>query len=94
MEASDITLISGDLAGVVTAISLSRTTMRNIKQNLFWAYIYNTVGLPVAAGILYPLWGLLLSPILGAAAMALSSISVVLNATRLRGFRPPQPRKA
>jgi len=89
MEAADITLMSGDLRGVVTAIALSKATMRNIRQNLFWAYGYNTALIPVAAGILYPFFGLLLSPIIAAAAMAASSISVVSNALRLRGFKPP-----
>ncbi len=89
MEAADITLMSGDLSGVVTAIALSRATMRNIKQNLFWAYAYNTALIPVAAGALFPLFGWLLNPILAAAAMATSSVSVVSNALRLRRFRPP-----
>ncbi|WP_156724905.1 heavy metal translocating P-type ATPase [Streptomyces apocyni] len=84
IEAADITLISGSLSGVVTAIRLSRATMRNIRQNLFFALIYNTVGIPLAAGALYPLWGLRLSPIIAAAAMALSSLSVVSNSSRLR----------
>ncbi|NGN62498.1 heavy metal translocating P-type ATPase [Streptomyces sp. A7024] len=84
IEAADITLISGSLTGVATAVRLSRATMRNIKQNLFFALVYNAVGIPVAAGVLYPLWGLRLSPMLAAAAMALSSLSVVANASRLR----------
>lgn len=84
IEAADITLISGSLTGVVTAIRLSRATMRNIRQNLFFALIYNAVGLPLAAGALYPLWGIRLSPIIAAAAMALSSLSVVTNSSRLR----------
>ncbi|WSG27226.1 heavy metal translocating P-type ATPase [Streptomyces europaeiscabiei] len=84
IEAADITLISGSLSGVVTAIRLSRATMRNIRQNLFFALVYNAVGIPLAAGALYPLWGLRLSPIIAAAAMALSSLSVVTNASRLR----------
>ncbi|WP_155059321.1 heavy metal translocating P-type ATPase [Streptomyces blattellae] len=84
IEAADITLISGSLSGVVTAIRLSRATMRNIRQNLFFALVYNAVGVPLAAGALYPLWGLRLSPIIAAAAMALSSLSVVTNASRLR----------
>ncbi|CCK25807.1 Copper-transporting ATPase 1 [Streptomyces davaonensis JCM 4913] len=88
IEASDITLISGSRTGVVTAIRLSRATMRNIKQNLFFALVYNAVGIPVAAGALYPLWGLRLSPIIAAAAMALSSLSVVTNASRLRRWHP------
>ncbi|MEB3980385.1 heavy metal translocating P-type ATPase [Mycobacterium sp. 663a-19] len=84
IEAADITLISGSLAGVVTAIRLSRATMRNIRQNLFFALIYNAIGIPLAAGVLYPLLGLRLSPMIAAAAMALSSLSVVGNANRLR----------
>ncbi|MEV8550209.1 heavy metal translocating P-type ATPase [Streptomyces glaucescens] len=88
IEAADITLISGSLSGVVTAIRLSRATMRNIKQNLFFALVYNTIGIPVAAGALYPLWSVRLSPIIAAAAMALSSLSVVTNASRLRRWHP------
>lgn len=90
MESADITLISGDLRGVVTAIALSKATIKNIKQNLFWAFAYNTLLIPIAAGILYPFFGLLLNPMLAAAAMALSSVTVVSNALRLRRFRPPQ----
>jgi Cu+-exporting ATPase len=89
IEASDVTLIRSDLRGVVTAIALSRATIRTIKQNLFWAFIYNTVGIPVAAGLLYPFTGWLLKPILASAAMSLSSVSVVTNSLRLRRFRPP-----
>jgi Cu+-exporting ATPase len=88
IEAADVTLISGSLAGVVTAISLSRATMSNIRQNLFFALAYNSIGIPVAAGILYPFFGIRLSPIIAAAAMALSSLSVVGNANRLRRYRP------
>jgi Cu+-exporting ATPase len=88
IAASDITLISGDLQGIVTAIGLSRATIRNIKQNLFFAFIYNVAGIPIAAGILFPFFGWLLSPIIAGAAMALSSVSVVTNALRLRNFRP------
>ena len=88
IAASDITLISGDLSSIVTAIQLSRATMRNIRQNLFFAFIYNVAGIPIAAGILYPLFGWLLSPIVAGAAMALSSVSVVTNALRLRNFKP------
>jgi len=88
MEASDITLIRGDLTGVVAAIELSKRTMRTIKQNLFWAFVYNVLGIPVAAGVLYPMFGTLLDPMLASAAMALSSVSVVSNSLRLRRFRP------
>ena len=88
MAASDLTLISGDLRGIVTAIQLSHATMRNIKENLFFAYIYNTLGIPIAAGILYPFFGWLLNPIIAGAAMAFSSVSVVTNALRLRKFKP------
>lgn len=87
MEAADVTLIRGDLQPLVTAISLSRATMRTIKQNLFWAFAYNTALIPVAAGILYPFFGILLNPMFAAAAMAMSSVSVVSNSLRLRGFR-------
>ena len=88
MEASDITLIGGDLNGVVTAIQLSKRTMRTIRQNLFWAFIYNTVGIPIAAGALFPAFGILLNPMFAAAAMAFSSVSVVSNSLRLKRFRP------
>ena len=94
MESSDITLITGDLTGVVTAIALSKATIRNIKQNLFWAFAYNTILIPVAAGVLFPFFGILLNPIFAAAAMALSSVTVVTNALRLRRFRPPAIGKA
>jgi Cu+-exporting ATPase len=87
MEASDITLMRGDLQGVASAIDLSRRTMRTMKQNLFWAFIYNVVGIPIAAGVLYPAFGILLSPILASAAMAFSSVSVVMNSLRLRTAR-------
>ncbi|HEY7768362.1 heavy metal translocating P-type ATPase [Longimicrobium sp.] len=87
MEASDVTLMRGDLGGVAAAIHLSRRTMRTMKQNLFWAFIYNVVGIPIAAGLLFPVWGLLLSPILASAAMAFSSVSVVANSLRLRGVK-------
>ncbi|HUP82943.1 MAG TPA: heavy metal translocating P-type ATPase [Candidatus Limnocylindria bacterium] len=91
IEASDVTLVGGDPRLVATAISLSRHTMRTIRQNLFWAFAYNVVLIPVAMGVLYPFTGLLLDPILAAAAMALSSVSVVANSLRLRRFRPPVP---
>ena len=79
-----VTLVKGDLAGIVRARKLSRATMRNIRQNLFFAFIYNSAGVPVAAGVLYPLFGILLSPILAAAAMSFSSVSVITNSLRLR----------
>ncbi|MFN8533606.1 MAG: heavy metal translocating P-type ATPase [Dehalococcoidia bacterium] len=90
IEASDVTLVGGDLRGVVTAIALSRKTIGIIKSNLFWAFAYNIVLIPVAAGILFPFTGAMLNPGLAAAAMALSSVSVVTNSLRLRGFRPPK----
>jgi Cu+-exporting ATPase len=90
IESADITLISGDLRGVLTAIALSRATIRNIKQNLFWAFAYNTILIPVAAGVLFPFFGILLNPIFAAAAMGLSSVTVVSNALRLRRFRAPE----
>ena len=88
IEAADVTLIGGDLAGLVTAIALSKATMRNIRQNLGFAFGYNAIGIPIAAGVLYPFTGLLLSPMIAAAAMAVSSLSVVSNANRLRRFTP------
>ncbi|MDQ3803209.1 MAG: heavy metal translocating P-type ATPase [Acidobacteriota bacterium] len=88
IEAADVTLVGGSLRGVVTAVEVSRATLRNIKQNLFGAFIYNVLGIPVAAGALYPVLGLLLSPIIAGAAMAASSITVVANANRLRLFEP------
>jgi Cu+-exporting ATPase len=88
MESSDITLITGDLRAVVTAIQLSKRTIRTIRQNLFWAFFYNVLGIPIAAGILYPFWGILLNPMIASAAMAMSSVSVVSNSLRLRQFRP------
>jgi Cu+-exporting ATPase len=84
IESAGVTLVKGDLRGIVRARRLSRATMRNIRQNLFLAFAYNAVGVPVAAGILYPLTGLLISPIWASAAMTLSSVSVILNALRLR----------
>jgi Cu+-exporting ATPase len=87
IEASDITLVRGDLGGVVTALKLSRATLRTIKQNLFWAFVYNVVGVPVAAGVLYPFLGITLNPMIASAAMSLSSVSVVTNSLRLRSAR-------
>jgi Cu+-exporting ATPase len=87
MESAGVTLVKGDLRGIARARNLSRATMRNIRQNLFFAFVYNAIGVPVAAGILYPVFGLLLSPMLAAAAMSLSSVSVIGNALRLRGQR-------
>ena len=87
MESASVTLVKGDMAGIAKAITLSRATMRNIRQNLFFAFIYNTLGVPLAAGILYPVFGLLLSPMIAAAAMSLSSVSVIGNALRLRALR-------
>jgi P-type Cu+ transporter len=90
IESAGVTLMSGDLLGLVTAFALSRATMRNIKQNLFWAFAYNVALIPLAAGVFYPFTGILLDPIFAAAAMALSSVTVVSNALRLRGFRAPR----
>jgi Cu+-exporting ATPase len=84
MESAGVTLVKGDLRGIVRARKLSRATMRNIQQNLFFAFAYNAVGVPVAAGVLYPFFGILLSPVIAAAAMSFSSVSVVGNALRLR----------
>jgi Cu+-exporting ATPase len=84
IESAGVTLVKGDLRGIVRARRLSRATMRNIRQNLFFAFVYNSLGVPVAAGVLYPLFGLLLSPMIAAAAMSLSSVSVITNALRLR----------
>ena len=84
MESASVTLVKGDLRGIVRARRLSQSTMRNIRQNLFFAFIYNALGVPIAAGVLYPFVGLLLSPMLAAAAMAFSSVSVIGNALRLR----------
>jgi Cu+-exporting ATPase len=87
MESAGVTLVKGDLRGIVRACRLSRATLRNIQQNLFFAFVYNSIGVPIAAGILYPFFGLLLTPVMAAAAMAFSSVSVIANALRLRGAR-------
>jgi Cu+-exporting ATPase len=87
IESAGVTLVKGDLRGIASAIRLSRATMRNVKQNLFFAFVYNALGVPIAAGVLYPVFGLLLSPIFAGAAMAMSSVSVVTNALRLRRAR-------
>ncbi len=87
MEASDLTLIKGDLRAAVQAVRLARRTMRTIRQNLFWAFIYNLLGIPVAMGVLFPFFGILLSPVIASVAMALSSVSVVSNSLRLNRFR-------
>ncbi len=89
MESAGVTLVKGDLRGIVSARLLSKATMRNIKQNLFFAFIYNALGIPIAAGVLYPVFGVLLSPMIAAAAMSFSSVSVISNALRLRHFTPP-----
>src|SRR5680860_706155 len=88
MESGDITLVKGSLTGIVTAIELSRATIRNVRQNLAGAFGYNALGIPIAAGVLYPFIGLLLSPLLAGAAMAFSSVTVVTNANRLRRWKP------
>jgi len=85
MESAGVTLVKGVLRGIIRARKLSRATMANIKQNLFFAFVYNSVGVPVAAGVLYPVFGLLLSPVIAAAAMSFSSVSVIANSLRLRG---------
>ena len=87
MESSGITLLKGDLLGIVKARQVSQATMRNIRQNLFFAFVYNAAGVPIAAGLLYPFFGILLSPMIAAAAMALSSVSVVTNALRLNRMK-------
>jgi P-type Cu+ transporter len=87
-EAGDVVLMRGDLGGVADAVALSPRTLRIMEQNLFWAFVYNVLAIPVAAGVLYPVFGLLLSPILASVAMAFSSVSVVSNSLRLRRFRP------
>jgi Cu+-exporting ATPase len=86
MESADITLVKSDLRGIEKAIRLSRTVMRNIRQNLFFAFIYNALGIPIASGALYPVFGWLLSPMIAGAAMSLSSVSVIANALRLRAI--------
>jgi Cu+-exporting ATPase len=86
MESAPVTLVKGDLRGIATARRLSRATMKNIRQNLFFAFAYNALGIPIAAGVLYPVFGLLLSPMIAAAAMSFSSVSVIVNALRLRRF--------
>jgi cation transport ATPase len=91
IEAADVVLMSGRLTAVSDAIALSKAVMRNIRQNLFWAFVYNTALVPVAAGVLWPVWGILLSPIFAAGAMALSSVFVLGNALRLRRFAPATP---
>jgi P-type Cu+ transporter len=83
-EAADVVLMRSDLATVAQAILLSRRTMRTMKQNLFWAFVYNVIGIPVAAGVLYPAFGILLTPVIASAAMAFSSVSVVTNSLRLK----------
>ena len=87
MESAGVTLVSGDLRGVARARRLSQATMRNIRQNLFFAFVYNAIGVPVAAGILYPFFGVVLSPMIASAAMTFSSVSVIANALRLRRMR-------
>lgn len=87
MQSAGITLVKGDLVGIVKAIALSRAVMRSIRQNLFFAFVYNALGLPIAAGILYPFLGILLSPMIAGAAMAFSSVSVISNALRLRNLK-------
>jgi Cu+-exporting ATPase len=84
MQSADVTLVKGDLRGIVRAIRLSRATLKNIKQNLFFAFVYNALGVPIAAGVLYPFFGLLLNPMIAAAAMSVSSVSVIANSLRLR----------
>ena len=88
IESADVTLMRGSLHGVVDAIEISKATVRNIKQNLFGAFIYNSLGIPIAAGVLYPFIGLLLNPMIAGGAMAMSSVTVVSNANRLRFFKP------
>ena len=87
IESSDVTLVKGDLRGILRARRLSQATIRNIRQNLFFAFIYNALGIPIAAGVLYPFLGILLSPMIAAAAMSFSSVSVITNSLRLRRVR-------
>jgi len=87
MESASVTLVKGDLRGIVRARRLSRATMRNIRQNLFFSFVFNTAGIPIAAGLLYPWFGLLLSPVIAGAAMAFSSVTVIGNSLRLRSVR-------
>jgi P-type Cu+ transporter len=87
MQSAGVTLVKGDLTGIVRAVNLSRQTMSNIRQNLFFAFIYNALGIPIAAGVLYPFFGILLSPILAGAAMSFSSVSVILNSLRIRNIK-------
>jgi Cu+-exporting ATPase len=87
VAAGDVTLIRGDLAGVARVLTLARATMRIMRQNLFWAFAYNVIGIPIAAGVLYPWWGIRLSPVLASAAMAISSVTVVSNSLRLSRIR-------
>ncbi len=87
LQSASIALLKGDLTGIVKAHNLSWATMRNIRQNLFFAFVYNAIGVPIAAGVLYPNFGLLLSPVIAAAAMSMSSVSVILNAIRLRTIK-------
>jgi Cu+-exporting ATPase len=93
MESAGVTLVKGDLDGIVRARRLSQATMRNIRQNLFFAFVYNALGVPIAAGVLYPFFGRLLSPMIAAAAMSFSSVSVIGNALRLRRVRLAAPRR-
>jgi Cu+-exporting ATPase len=88
MESADVVLVKGDLRAIVRAVKLSRAVMRNIRQNLFWAFAYNAMGVPVAAGVLYPWLGVLMSPMVAAAAMSFSSVTVIVNALRLRDAKP------
>ena len=87
IESAGITLIKGDLLGIIKVLKLSRATMKNIRQNLFFAFVYNSAGVPIAAGILYPFFGILLSPVIAAAAMSFSSVSVITNALRLKNIK-------